>query len=129
MSVIKIQHSANLLRHRVTLLELKWKEAEDGSFARERKEHGEVWAQVASVKSEEIMNPHEWGKIKGFKASKKYKIVMRKYFSSNARHAIINALSLNGRVIELLHQLELDESGQWLTGYAADYERQGGIYG
>jgi head-tail adaptor len=125
MSVIKISQSANLLRHRVTLLEKKLKEQENGSFIEEINELGKVWARLIPASFEQLSNTYEWHKTKGLRPRSMYQVAMRKYFSCNARHAKINALRFNHKVLDLLYRLQLDEKGEWLAGLAADYGREG----
>ncbi len=119
-----MQQIEKILRHRVTLIEKRWKELDDGSFCEELIDLGMVWARLAPTTSESLEKQHEWHKNKGKPVIGLYQVDMRKYFSCNARHAKINALRFEHRVLDILYPLRFDENGYWLTGIAADYRRE-----
>ncbi len=110
-----------LLKERLTLLHKQWNELPDGSFSQEIERLGEVWGRLVPIESGELEKLHEWYANKERKPKFLYKIAMRKYFSSIARHAMVNALGWNHKVLDVVNTMQFDEDKTWLEGIAADY--------
>lgn len=119
--MIKKHHGTNLLKERVKLFCKKWIEQSDGCFVKELQDFGDVWMRLVCMQSGDVEKFHEWQGNKQKKPKFLYKIAMRKYFNSIARHAMVNALGWKHKVLDIVSPMQVNEENTLFEGIAADY--------
>ncbi len=119
--MLKKHHSTNLFKERITLFHKKWIEQSDGCFIQELQSFGTSWARLIPLQSVDVEKFHEWYGNKQRKPKFLYKIAMRKYFNSIARHADVNALGLKHKILEVISSMQINEEKTLLECIAADY--------
>lgn len=114
----------NKIRNKITLMRIKKTENEYG-FVSEHIENGpSVWAFVEPFFAKSMKNNGLFGENTFLNIFGTYKIVMRKNFIRNARHAYHNALRWNHKILTIVHSFQEDPSGCWVQAVAVDYGRE-----
>jgi hypothetical protein len=122
--VAKVQQPLKNLRIRAELLRATPQEDDDGQITYTYAVLGTVWCAVERVEKTPYENMAKQSVTAGCKVIRFYKIIMRRYFSRDARHAYINALRFKGKVLPILAPFEQDGEGIFYQAIAADLGRR-----
>lgn len=122
--MVKVQQSLKNLRTRADLLRATPYEDDEGQITYTYEVLGHVWCAVERLDKTPYENIAKQSVTAGCKVIRFYKIIMRKYFSRNARHAYVNALRFNGRVLSIMAPFEQDGGGLFYEAIAADLGRR-----
>jgi hypothetical protein len=95
-------NNAAVLRHYVQLLRITQSQNSEGQIKEIKEDLGWVWTRVKPLQGEDTKPDNPPPKIGLRYDRRRYKIVMRKYFNSNARHAYINGLRYKKRVLDIV---------------------------
>jgi hypothetical protein len=110
----------NCLRNKITLLEIKKTENDEGFVKEQILERENSWAYIEEMFIKDRKNFGFLGNYNFSKVLGVYKIAMRKNFNRNARHAYHNALRWNHKILSIVNSFQEDPSGRWLQAVAVD---------
>lgn len=123
MSVTKRSHSIGDFRHRIVLLYRKNIENIDGYIEEVDYEIACVWAKIEPISGFFRDNQDLWHSLKTQKIDGMFKIIMRNNDNRIDRHAYLNALRWNHKILDILIPFQIYENGKWIEGIAVEYRK------
>jgi len=123
MSVTKRSHSIGDFRHRIVLLYRKNIENIDGYIEEVDQEIASVWAKIEPTSGFLRDNQDLWHNLKTQKIDGMFKIIMRNNDNRIDRHAYLNALRWNHKILDILIPFQIYENGKWIEGIAVEYRK------
>lgn len=124
MSVAKRSHSIGQFRHKIILLCRKIIENTDGEMEESYQEIGAAWAKIEPISSFARNNADYWYALETKKIDGMFKIIMRNNNNRNARHAYLNALGWNHKILDILIPFQIYENEKWIEGIAVEYRKE-----
>ncbi|MBY0281715.1 MAG: hypothetical protein K2W94_06105 [Alphaproteobacteria bacterium] len=124
MSVIKRSHSLSDFRHRVVLIHRKIIVNCDEEIEEIDQEISSVWAKIEPLSSFTSDSLDHWHSLKTEKIDGMFKITMRNSDNRIARHAYLNAIRWNHKILDILIPFQIYENGKWIEGIAVECRRE-----
>ena len=124
MSVAKKSHSIGEFHHRIVLLSRKIIENYDGEMEELHQEIGSAWAKIEPLPGFSKDYADFWHDLKTQKIDGIFRIIMRNNNNRNARHAYLNALRWNHKILDILIPFQIYENGKWIEGIAVEYKKE-----
>ena len=123
MTVAKRSHSISDFRHRIVLLYKKIIENYDEEVEEIHQEIEQVWAKIEPISGFVRDDLDFWHSLKTPKIDGMFKITMRNNNNRIARHAYLNALRWNSKILDILIPFQIYENGKWIEGIAVEYRK------
>lgn len=124
MNVAKRSHSIGEFRHKIVLIFRKIIENPDGEMEEFHQEIGGAWAKIEPLPGFSKDYADFWHDLKTQKIDGIFRIIMRNKNNRNARHAYLNALRWNHKILDILIPFQTYENGKWIEGIAVECRKE-----